>query len=784
MNHCAYFPSTCRPFYVAFAAILTLAASAQEKWPVRFTANGMDYQIFAPQPETMIGDHFTSRSAVALQRAQDKQPIFGAIWGEGVLEVDRSSRLGKLTRFTVTDARFPNLAEGAELEDLERTISTELPAHCGPISIDWLVAALEEEKLSDSGFANDPPEIIYTEIPSALVFIDGAARYETMSGTMSSGEDPVYASGKSSIQRVINTPFLILRPEGGDHYLYGSGLWFRSRAIEGPWTQDKNVPTELRSIATQVDSTAAITASDDQRMVPAIVVRTGPAELVDLDGAPRMEPVQNTSLLYATNTNKSLFLDINSQQYYLLASGRWFSTKDPKGGPWTFVPANKLPSAFASIPEGSKRDDVLAHISGTDAAREASRDASIPQTAQVDRRSATTNVTYQGEPAFEQISGTDVYYARNASTNVLSIKGRYYVCDNAVWFEGDTPDGPWTVSTEVPSDVNSIPPSNQMYNLRYVYIYDHTPDVVYVGYTPGYLGAYVQDGCVIYGTGYYYRPWGPYWYPRPYTWGFSMYYDPWYGWGLGSGWGWNWYYPSYWGGWGYHHWGWWGPYGYDPYCHVAHDNGYYHYGHRPSMNDRNGRADGHNDGATGQISPTERPQQNLYSVRPMNGVKPSTVVRPASLMNGQLKPSQAAVERPASKPLTQDHFIDARGNVYRQNGDLTQQYNGGTWKPVQHPAPTQDIRPVPTQQPDPSQRPVSQESLSPNNNDPIQIQQHRDRGDQRQRDFERSRQQPQPRPATVPHVSPRSSRGTMNPPREAAPTRSGGSNTGGKRKGR
>ncbi len=768
------------------AFFFAITATAQEKWPVRFTSAGADYQVFAPQPETMNGDHFTSRSAVALQRAQDKQPLFGAIWGEGVMEVDRTSRLGKLTRFTVSDARFPNLTDAAELAAIKQAISTELPVHCGPISIDWLVSALEEEKRSDNGFSNDPPEIIYTETPSALVFIDGAPRYETMSATMATDGDPVYATGSTSIQRVSNTPFLIVRPEGGDHYLYGSGLWFRAGSINGPWAEEKNVPVELRNIASEVDSTAAITASDDQRIVPAIIVRTAPAELLDLDGAPRMEPVQNTSLLYATNTDKNLFLDINSQAYYLLASGRWFSTRDPRNGPWTFVPSNKLPEAFASIPEGSKRDDVLAHISGTDAAREAVRDASIPQTAQVDRRSATANVTYQGDPAFEQIAGTDVYYARNASTNVLRIKGRFYVCDNAVWFEGPTPDGPWTVSTEVPADVGTIPPSNQMYNLRYVYIYDHTPDVVYVGYTPGYLGAYVQDGCVIYGTGYYYRPWGPYWYPRPFTWGFGMYYDPWYGWGLSAGWGWNWYYPNYWGGWGFRPWGWgwWGPYNYHPYCHVPRYDGHHHYGHRPSMNHRDGRGNGRDGDAFDRGRPADRPQQDLYSTRPMNGVKPSTVERPASLGSGQQKPGHMTSSRPATKPLTQDHFIDARGNVYRRDGDRTQKYDNGTWKPVPRPASGQDTRPGTMVKPPVGDRPADQMRPQPHKDDPIRIQQQRDRGQQRQRDFERARERPQLRVAPTPRVIPRQGGGTVRPSGGQAPSQGGGGNSGGRRKGR
>jgi hypothetical protein len=46
------------------------------------------------------------------------------------------------------------------------------------------------------------------------------------------------------------------------------------------------------------------------------------------------------------------------------------------------------------------------------------------------------------------------------------------------------------VATSRPDDVESIPASNPHYNVKYVHVYDSTPDVVYVGYTPGYYGSY------------------------------------------------------------------------------------------------------------------------------------------------------------------------------------------------------------------------------------------------------------------------------------------------------
>lgn len=767
-------------FSVLAASAVSVCASANmpeaDLWPVRFTANGKQFQVFTPQPETLDGVHFTARAAVALLREQDKEPIFGAIRGDGVLEMDRSSRLASLRTFTVTDAKFPGITDPAEIDELKSVLSTGIAANAGPISLDWLESALEQDKpAGEAAYNNDPPKIIYRDHASALVFIDGQPQYERMKETIADQGDPVYTSTKgTAIDRVVNTPFLLVRPEGGDHYLFGSGLWFRAKDINGPWQRTDDVPGELKAIAAKADSSAALTGNDTPgAVVPEIVVSTEPAELVDTDGPPQLEPIQNTDLLYVTNTDKNLFMDISGQQYYLLASGRWFSTKDLKNGPWSYADANALPATFRDIPEGSSKSDVLAHVSGTEAAREAALDASIPQTAKVDRRNATVTVTYDGDPAFEHIQGTSVDYARNASTTVLRINGRYFVCDNAVWFQGDSPDGPWAVSDQVPTEVNTIPPSSPVYNTRYVYIYDRTPDYIYYGYTPGYLGCYVQNGVVIYGTGYYYDYWPHHWRPRPFTYGFNMWYDPWAGWGFGWGWGWNWFYPH-WGWHGYHPygWGWWGPQHYHPYCW----NNYYGYrdhhtvvyGHRPGMNGERG-------GRSALDAPAAKPLRpaNLYAQGGRPGVRPSMVSRPASPAARPSTKENATTVRPM-KPINRDHFTDAAGNVFRYDGGRTEKYNSGSWNRV-------PPRPVP-----PQTRPGNAVEQRPGGNverpagarptqqpDIYHIQQDRARGDRRARDFQNYQQQR----AVPPRVAPQR---TAPPPRSKPSAPRGGSlNMGG-----
>src|SRR5205807_1580981 len=104
---------------------------------------------------------------------------------------------------------------------------------------------------------------------------------------------------------------------------------------------------------------------------------------------------------------------------------------------------------------------------------------------------------------------------------------------------GPTPRGPWAVADSVPAAIYSIPPSCPIHYVTYVRVYDATPDVVFVGYTPGYLGTCLsEDGCVVWGTGFWYRPWiGGSWvgWPPSFGFGFGIGWSWGFGWGFGIG---------------------------------------------------------------------------------------------------------------------------------------------------------------------------------------------------------------------------------------------------------
>src|SRR6202000_876947 len=176
-----------------------------------------------------------------------------------------------------------------------------------------------------------------------------------------------------------------------------------------------------------------------------------PAELIQSDGQPNFTSISGTDLSYVSNSPNDIFKDQSDGKYYVLISGRWYSSSSLTGG-WHYVASNALPANFARIPEGSPKDNVLASVAGTEAAREAVMDAQIPQTAKVDRNSAHTDVDYNGDPQFAPIDGTDMQYGTNTSSSVILENGIYYTVDNGVWFQAPSPSGPWTVATERPQE--------------------------------------------------------------------------------------------------------------------------------------------------------------------------------------------------------------------------------------------------------------------------------------------------------------------------------------------
>lgn len=198
-------------------------------------------------------------------------------------------------------------------------------------------------------------------------------------------------------------------------------------------------------------------------------VSTTPAELLVTRGAPQLSPIPRTKPLYVANTENNIFLDVPSQDYYVLLSGRWYQSK-ALTGPWTWISASQIPRDFAEIPPDSPKGGVLASVPGTEQAREAVIANQIPQTAAVRRNEAKLDVRHDGPPQFRPIEGASLEYAVNTSTDVIHAGARYNACHNAVWFVAESPTGPWVVADLIPSEIYQIPPSYPLFRYRYVYV--------------------------------------------------------------------------------------------------------------------------------------------------------------------------------------------------------------------------------------------------------------------------------------------------------------------------
>ncbi|MEE8191489.1 MAG: hypothetical protein V3T74_02010, partial [Gemmatimonadales bacterium] len=541
-------------------------------WPREFTQDGYLVVIYQPQLETFEGDHLTGRAAVSVTAEGESEMVFGAVWFDAFAEIDRENRIVTVLSVDVPRVRFPDATE-EQTQQLAEMLEAELSAWDMVISLDRILTSLEmaeRERSISENLKNDPPNIVFTSEPSILVTLDG--------------EPVLHDVEDTDLKKVVNTPFIIVFDPGTKaYYLYaGDEAWFSATDVMGPWALSERTPDKVASLIPPDTAQAQAETEGETQQTSfdvkdlRVIVVTTPADLIVSDGPPQYGSIDGTDLLYISNTESDVFVDIGTQKYFIVISGRWY-TGGSLDGPWSYISSDSLPDDFARIPPESARGSVLTYVAGTDQAKDAVLDNSIPQTSAV-KIDGTIEVTYGGEPQFEPIEGTAMKYAVNTEFQVLEIDGRYYVCHEAVWYESDNPKGPFKVSVEIPDDVQEIPPDNPNYNVKYVYVYDSTPEVVYVGYTPGYAYSYIYGPTVVYGTGYYYQPWiSPYYYyPRPVTYGFHVSYNPWYGWSFGFGFSYGPFHfgfatgPSYWHRPG----GWWGPAGYRHGYHRGYHRGY------------------------------------------------------------------------------------------------------------------------------------------------------------------------------------------------------------------
>jgi hypothetical protein len=509
-------------------------------------------------------------SAVSVQPAIAREATFGVLSFTAKPHVDRAERKVVLENIQITGALFPSAKE--KTDEFLPGFRAMLPQQMVNLSLDRLEAGLgiaeARTKTAGEPIKNDPPKIIFSTKPAMLVSIGGKPQYRAVPDT--------------GLQRVANTRALLLRDQSGKYYLHLFDGYVTASSLEGPWGIATSVPADVTAAqakavdAKQVDLLAGQENPETKQKpslkttpIPTIYIATAPTALIVTEGEPKWEPMPPTELLCVTNTTSHIFKEMADQKTYVLLSGRWFKA-DSFRGPWEFVPGRQLPKDFANIPDASSQENAKASVPGTSQAEEALIENDIPHDVKVDRRSASINppLQYDGKPELKRISDTSLSYVVNCQTPVIKVDERsWYACQNGVWFTANSPNGPWSPATSVPSVMYTIPPSSPLHYVTFVTVSSSDTDSIWFSARPGYYGPEVSpEGVVVYGTGYDYPAYvgnSEYVaYPVTYGYGFNPCWTPWGGWafGLAAGWAtaasWNWwaacppapYWGPYWAG--------------------------------------------------------------------------------------------------------------------------------------------------------------------------------------------------------------------------------------------
>lgn len=505
----------------------TPQVAADRGWPRGYSLPS-EAQLVIYQPQVASWENqknLVALSAVSYVAKGEQKPALGTIKFDADTEVSLEQRLVKFSKLKIVETNFPTLAK-EKTQEIVTEIEKNLPDDDRIIALDRVLAYVDKSTINPknvTGLKSDPPRILLTYSPSVLVSFDG---------------QPIWSPIKDNeLKYAVNTNWDIFQHQPtGLYYLRIDNSWLRATDLNGYWSRAGKLPDSFDKLP-QDDNWKDVRAAlpgQPAKALPKVYVTNDPTELILIDGQPKYEPVPNTGLLWISNTESDLFrLGKDGPVYYLVA-GRWF-TAPGLGGHWTFATPN-LPEDFKRISLEHPRSRVLASVPGTQQAAEAVLLAEIPQYARVNKKELKApDVTYNGEPQYENIQGTPLQRAANTDKEIIKYGDTYYMCYQGVWFMANSANGPWTIATSVPEDIYKIPPSSASYPVTYVKVEQDDDDdddwVTYAAYA-GYTGLMVGWGCTVWGTGWYYPPYYwyggyyPIYYPYWRTYGYGAWYNP------------------------------------------------------------------------------------------------------------------------------------------------------------------------------------------------------------------------------------------------------------------
>lgn len=462
-------------------------------WPRTYEkpATGQQVIVYPPQVDSWVKYRdIAFRCAMAVTLAADTEPVYGVAQVKARTSVDMNARIVHVGDPEYT-FRFPD-ADPPTDAACQALIDEVLPQRQSiTISLDMLLALVNapDTQQSEVEVSLDPPPIFHSKRPAILVMFDGDPRFKPVTN--------------SPLMFAINSNWdVFVDPATATSYLLFGESWIKTRDLRnGPWEPARKLPAEFESLPNDpsfIDIRSNI-PGQPLDLMPVVFMSRVPAEVIVTDGDPVYASIPGVRLRAVSNTESPLFRHTGDLNFYYLAAGRWFRAKALEG-PWTAA-TKDLPVDFKQIPPDSDWAYVLPSVPGTADAADAIMLASIPRRATVNINEVDLTVSYEGAPRFVPIEGTTIEGAVNTDAQVFLCAGKYYCCENAVWFESKAATGPWAACTAVPDAIYAIPPTSEAHNVTYAKVLEAKNNEVEVAYTSGYNDALVTAGVLVLGAG-------------------------------------------------------------------------------------------------------------------------------------------------------------------------------------------------------------------------------------------------------------------------------------------
>jgi hypothetical protein len=205
--------------------------------------------------------------------------------------------------------------------------------------------------------ASQLPMVWVSTQPAEAIVTDGAPKLVAIVGTQ--------------LVYIDNTDATVVFDKASKRYYYlTSGRWYSASTLNGPWSfaseklpaEFKKIPadSQLGFVLASVPGTPQSQEAIVRAQVPteAKVDRATASLTVSYAGDPQFQPIKDTAIQYAVNTDVDV-IKTSDGKYYACKDAVWFVATTPTG-PWTV--ADNIPDEIYTIPTESKvYNDTYVH---------------------------------------------------------------------------------------------------------------------------------------------------------------------------------------------------------------------------------------------------------------------------------------------------------------------------------------------------------------------------------------------------------------------------------------